>query len=77
MGSGEGERMNQKRTCEKISKSSTNDKDDLLIYLFHLFTQGKPKQLTLVFIGALHTCHIVTNMYVQLMDPQPGAALLL
>ena len=26
----------------------------LFIYLFHLFTQGKPKQLTLVFIGALH-----------------------
>ncbi len=28
--------------------------------------QGKPKQLTLVFIGALHSFHkIVTNMYVQ------------
>ena len=37
------------------------------IYLFHLFTQGKPKQLTLVFIGALHTFHIVTNMYVTNM----------
>ena len=36
-----------------------------LIYLFHLFTQGKPKQLTLIFIGALHTFHIVTYMYVQ------------
>ena len=35
------------------------------IYLLHLFTQGKPKQLTLVFIGALHTFHSVTNMYVQ------------
>ena len=35
-------------------------------YLFiYLFTQGKPKQLTLVFIGALHTFHVVTNMYVQ------------
>ena len=33
------------------------------IYLLHLFTQGKPKQLTLVFIGALHSFHIVTNMY--------------
>ena len=38
----------------------------LFIYLLHLFTQGKPKQLTLVFIGALHSFHkIVTNMYVQ------------
>ena len=37
----------------------------VFIYLFHLFTQGKPKQLTLVVIGALHTFHIVTNMYVQ------------
>ena len=37
----------------------------IFIYLFHLFTQGKPNQLTLVFIGALHTFHIVTNMYVQ------------
>ena len=27
------------------------------IYLLHLFTQGKPKQLTLVFIGALHSFH--------------------
>ena len=25
-----------------------------LFYLFHIFTQGKPKQLTLVSIGALH-----------------------
>ena len=37
----------------------------LFIYLLHLFTQGKPKQLTLVFIGALHSFHIVTNMYAQ------------
>ena len=36
------------------------------IYLFHIFTQGKPKQLTLVSIGALHTFHIVINMYVNL-----------
>ena len=36
------------------------------IYLFHIFTQGKPKQLTLVSIGALHTIHIVINMYVNL-----------
>ena len=35
----------------------------LFIYLLHLFTQGKPEQLTLVFIGALHSFHIVTNMY--------------
>ena len=35
------------------------------IYLLHLFTEGKPKQLTLVFIVALHSFHIVTNMYVQ------------
>ena len=38
------------------------------MYVLHLFsiTQGKPKQLTLVFIGALHSFHkIVTNMYVQ------------
>ena len=35
----------------------------LFIYLLHLFTQGKPKQLTLVFIGALHSFHIVTKMY--------------
>ena len=40
----------------------------LFIYLLHLFTQGKPKQLTLVFIGALHSFHkIVTNMYVQII----------
>ena len=38
----------------------------LFIYLFHIFTQGKPKQLTLVSIGALHTFHIVINMYVNL-----------
>ena len=37
----------------------------LMVYLLHLFTQGKPIQLTLVFIGALHSIHIVTNMYVQ------------
>ena len=37
----------------------------LFIYVLHLFTQGKPKQLTLVFIGALHSVHIVTNMYVH------------
>ena len=37
----------------------------LFIYLLHLFTQGKPKQLTLVFIGALHSFRIVTNMYAQ------------
>ena len=37
----------------------------LFIYLLHLFTQGKPKQLTLVFIGALHSFHIVTNMHAQ------------
>ena len=37
----------------------------LFIY-FHIFTQGKPKQLTLVSIGALHTFHIVINMYVNL-----------
>ena len=36
------------------------------VYLFHIFTQGKPKQLTLVSIGALHTFHIVINMYVNL-----------
>ena len=36
---------------------------DWLIDWFHLFTQGKPKQSKLVFIGALHTFHIVTNMY--------------
>ncbi len=35
------------------------------VCLLHLFTQGKPKQLTLVFIGFLHSFHIVTNMYVQ------------
>ena len=35
----------------------------LVIYLLHLFTQGKPKQLKLVFIGALHTFHIITYMY--------------
>ena len=28
--------------------------DHLFIYLFHIFTQGKPNQLTLVSIGALH-----------------------
>ena len=39
---------------------------ELVIYLFHIFTQGKPKQLTLVSIGALHTFHIVINMYVNL-----------
>ena len=37
----------------------------IFIYLLHLFTQGKPKQLTLVFIGALHSFHIVTHMYAQ------------
>ena len=37
----------------------------VFIYLLHLFTQGKPKQLSLVFSGALLTFHIVTNMYVQ------------
>ena len=37
----------------------------IYIYLLHLFTQGKPIQLTLVFIGALHSFHIVTNMYAQ------------
>ncbi len=39
----------------------------LLLLLLHLFTQGEPKQLTLVFIGALHSFHnIVTNIqYVQ------------
>ena len=37
-----------------------------VVYLFHIFTQGKPKQLTLVSIGALHTFHIVINMYVNL-----------
>ena len=31
----------------------------IFIYLLHLFTQGKPKQSTLIFIGALHTFHIV------------------
>ena len=36
-----------------------------MIIYFLLFTEGNPKQLTLVFIGALHTFHIVTNMYVQ------------
>ena len=40
--------------------------DVTFIYLFHIFTQGKPKQLTLVSIGALHTVHIVINMYVNL-----------
>ena len=35
------------------------------IYLLHLFTQGKPKQLTLIFIGALHSFHIFAHMYVQ------------
>ena len=34
-------------------------------YLLHLFTQDKPKQLTLVFMLALHTFHIVTHMYVK------------
>ena len=37
----------------------------LFIYLLHLFTQGMPKQFTLIFIGALHTFHIFTNKYVQ------------
>ena len=31
----------------------------LFIYLFHLFNQGKPKQLTLVFIGAVHNLHFI------------------
>ena len=35
---------------------------DLFIYLLHLFTQGKPKQLTLVFIGALHDGLAKTTM---------------
>ena len=43
-----------------------SDQIYLFIYLFHIFTQGKPKQLTLVSIGALHTFHIVINMYVNL-----------
>ena len=33
------------------------------IYLLHLFTQGKPKQFKLVFVGALHTFEIFTCMY--------------
>ena len=38
----------------------------IFIYLLHVFTQGKAKQMTLVFIGALHSFNkIVTNMYVQ------------
>ena len=36
----------------------------LVIYSIYSVTQGKHKQLTLVFIGALHTFHIDTNMYV-------------
>ena len=57
--------------CKEIAGQNLdeiwNEAEDrvLFIYLFHLFTQGKPKQLTLVFIGALHTFHIVINMYVQ------------
>ena len=50
------------RCCHLIWRTPLNSS---FIYLFHLFTQGKPKQLTLVFIGALHTFHVVTNMYVQ------------
>ena len=43
----------------------------LFIYLLHLFTQGKPKQSTLIFIGALQTFHIVTHMYVQFKQYNP------
>ena len=42
-----------------------NDIIYLFIYLLHLFTQGMPKQLTLVFVAAQHTFLIVTNVYVQ------------
>ena len=37
----------------------------MYICIAFIYTQGKPKQLTLVFIGALYTFHIVINMYVQ------------
>ena len=55
-------------TDEDITEHETSvESQDVgpAIYLLHLFTQGKPKQLTLVFIGALHSFHIVTNMYAQ------------
>ena len=32
------------------------ERGGLFIYLLHLFTQGKPKQLTLVFIGSAAEC---------------------
>ena len=51
-----------------IRVQSLQDSIYVYVYVLHLFTQGKSKQLTLVFTGALHSFHkIVTNMYVQSM----------
>ena len=51
---------------QNLHTHNTRQANKIHVYLFHIFTQGKPKQLTLVSIGALHTFHIVINMYVNL-----------